>query len=85
MEIEIRPSKHFNSQPFKISIAFNETIENLINMISLSITTVTVDDMEIIYQGKRIKNKKARLDQIGITNGGTVDLRRKSLRCCEIF
>jgi hypothetical protein len=81
MEILINPSEFFNHQPFMVKVNYNETIENVISIISLTLINTPITKMSLRYNRKAIK-KNLRLDQIGINYGETLDLvEHKSSSC----
>jgi hypothetical protein len=71
--------------PFTIKITYNETLENLIIMISLTVTTVPISEFQLRHNGIVLKKRSMRLDQIGIRHGDTVELEQKISRCCRVF
>lgn len=85
MEVNIRPSEYYSTGPFTVKIAYNETVENLLVMISLSVTTVPLSEFQLSFNGRILKNKSATLDSVGIRHGDTVSLENKTNKCCEVF
>ena len=85
MEVNIRPSEYYSTSPFSVQIAYNESVEKLLVMISLSVTTVPISEFQLSFNGRMLKNNRATLDSLGIRHGDTVSLEKKSNNCCEVF
>lgn len=85
MELRVNPAENFSTAPFTVNITYNETIENLLVMISLSVTSVPIDKFQIRFNGRILKNKGARLDALGIKHGDAINLETKTNKCCQIF
>ncbi len=84
MEILVKPSDFFNHGPFMVKVTYNETIENLINVISLTIMNIPITKMSLRYNNKAIK-KNMRLDQIGIRDQDSIDLVESKSNCCVLL
>ena len=84
MEILVRPSEYFNSQPFIIKVSYNETIENTLSIISLTLVNTPITKMSLKLNNKAIK-KNLRLDQIGISHGEAIDLVETKSDCCLLL
>ena len=85
MELRINPSEEIKVEPFVVKIDYNETLENLIYTISLTITTVPISSMRIFHKGRALKNLNSKISQNGISFGDTIDLRAGSGFCCIVF
>lgn len=85
MELRIEPAESYKSEPFVININYQETIENLIYTISLTITNVPVTEMRVFHNRKRLQNMDQKISQCGINFGDTIELRRGSSNCCLIL
>ena len=85
MDIQVLPSDDFHSNPFVIKVAYNDPVENLLYLISLSITSVPITELELWYKGNRLQPSGSKLNQIGICHGESVELRRKASKCCVLL
>lgn len=84
MEICVRPSEYFNHEPFMVKVSYNDTVENVIMTITLTLINVPINKMNLKYSNKVLKNSM-RLDQIGISHGDTVDLLESKSNCCSLL
>ena len=78
MELRVNPAENFSTSPFTVSITYNETVENLLVMISLTVTSVPINKFQISFNGRILKNKGARLDALGIKHGDAINLETSS-------
>lgn len=85
MDIEVRPHRIYNSSPFHVNMPYQETARNLLYTISLTLTTAKLDQMVMVFQGKRIRNLDAKLGDLGFSSGVFVELSKGSNGCCAIF
>ena len=85
MDLEIRPDQSFNTQPFIIKIAYNETVENLIYTLSLSLVNVPVTEIVPYFKGKKLTPLSSKLNEFGISQEGFIEIRRKSSNCCCVM
>ena len=84
MELRISPSAFFSTEPFVVKINYHETLENLIYTISLTIQSAPVTEMELYFNGKRLRPLDMKISQTGLAFGDNIELRRSS-GCCVIL
>lgn len=85
MELNIIPSEDYKTQPFVLKINYNETLENLIYTISLTITDVPVTEMQIFNNGRRLLPLNAKISESRLNFGDNIELKRNSSKCCTIL
>ncbi|CAG9310284.1 unnamed protein product [Blepharisma stoltei] len=84
MRINIETQRDIGIEPLSVDPNYNETIENVICLISLKITTLQVNEMELVYNG-RVLPLNATLDQQNIREGHTLLLRKRKSNCCSLL
>jgi hypothetical protein len=85
MDLQIVPSKEYNLEPFFVNAPYNDTVENLIYRISLTLTDVSVNSIILSFRGKRLEPVSKRLNELGISNLDQIDLIKAPSGCCNLI
>ncbi|CAG9320827.1 unnamed protein product [Blepharisma stoltei] len=84
MRITIEPERTLGIEAISVDPNYDDTIENVMCLISLKITTVSSSELELIYNG-RLLPLSTTLDKQNIREGHTLQLKRRRTSCCTLL
>jgi len=84
MLVHIQPEEKLGIETFTVDPRFNETIEDLVYMVSLKVTSIPANELQLSYQGKLLKSSQT-LESYSIQEGEILSLSKKSSGCCLLI
>lgn len=84
MRITIQPERQLGIEAITIDPNYNESIENVICLISLKITALPANEIRLFYDGRHLQNQMT-LDKLGVQEGHIISLSRRETGCCELL
>ena len=84
MRVVVQPD--FGRERFNLDLPYNDTVQNLLAMVSVRISDVPVGELSVYYQGQPL-GEGERLDTLGVKDDAVVELRHKkrSEYCCSFL